>query len=179
MCHSAVESSHTHTRLPWKCNMEPSSVASESQCIIVVYCWGVVGATGKQFTRKIQIPLWAIFDQCFWIALLWKDLWAGGDDERTTGNRLSGCLIISLTSKAMIVKFCKIQRTKKKNVINRFCAFQNNVSVPEQLKTISFSFPLPFLAKSPKIPFVSVFGFRSLNRFEALSASNLLGDRRG
>ena len=45
------------------------------------------------------------------------------------------------------VKFDMLYRERKKTVINRFWGFQNNVSVPEQLKTIWFSFPFPFLVK--------------------------------
>ena len=67
------------------------------------------------------------------------------------------------------MKFYRLYRERYKNVINRFWGFQNNVSVPEQLKTIWFSFTFPFLVKLSSFPvFVFGFCFRSLNRFGAL-----------
>ena len=43
------------------------------------------------------------------------------------------------------VKLYTLYEERKRNVINRFWGFQNNVSVPEQLKNISFYVPVPFL----------------------------------
>ena len=53
--------------------------------------------------------------------------------------------IFLLPTGCTFVKLYTLYEERKRNVINQFWGFQNNVSVPEQLKNISFSVPVPFL----------------------------------
>ena len=76
---------------------------------------------------------------------LWQLSWAGGEVNATTGNIYIFFFFHEIDY--AFVKFYMLYRERKKPVINRFWGFQNNVSVPEQLKNIWFSFPFPFLVK--------------------------------